>query len=158
MSIRPCLVAYGNDHITFPCDEVLDFWKEENTVYLNAKPAGKLGLCLASLANKHIIVHIESRGRVIVEYGEIATFGNLCNKKYIPFVVDEVDDEQKASMMGRMKLIGHPPSLRPADQCEYCKFFESSGKWTEPCKCKKYLLLTFPWQVCDDFNDRMDDA
>ena len=155
MSVRPCIVAYGDEHLTFPCDEVLDFWKDDdNTVYLNAKPAGKLGLALAGLANKHIKVHIESRGRVIVEYGEIATFGNLCNKKYIPFVVDEVNDEQRAAMIGRMTKITNPPHLRPADQCEYCKFFESSQSYNIPCKCSQFLLLTFPWQVCDAFNDR----
>ncbi len=156
MSIRPCVVGYGNDHITFPCDEVLDYWKDGNTVYLNAKPAGHLGPCLAGLANKHIRVHIESKGKVIVEYGEIATYGNLCNKKYIPFVVDEVDDEYKAKMSGRMKLERNAPNHRPADQCEYCKFFDSSGKWEEPCNCRKYLSLTFPWQVCDSFNDKTD--
>jgi len=100
MSIRPCVVAYSNEHISFPCDEILEYWKDGNTAYLNAKPAGQLGPCLVSLANKHIKVHIELKGKVIVEYGEIVTYGNLCNKKYIPFVVDEVDNEHKIDKFG----------------------------------------------------------
>jgi hypothetical protein len=154
MSIRPCVVAYGSEHITFPCGEVLDFWKDGSTVYLNAKPAGKLGPALASLANKNIKVHIETKGKVVVEYGEVATYGNLCNKKYIPFVIDEIDDENKAKMMGRVKLALKPPRHRPADQCEFCNYFDKSGVKGEPCKCLKFFTMTFPWQVCDEFNDK----